>query len=112
MIRKVWLQTFVQGDGERIPWLVSLDEGKLSPKKHDDRIEEVWLMTDEALAEVKRQEALSLIEELQSWCKSVLWNNMDINRGETATANEALEFLMMVVAEAHNKAPVKETANG
>lgn len=91
MIRKIWLHTYVQHDGDRIPWKVSNEPGKLEPLKSDDRIEEVWCITDAALDTIKRQEVDAILEAARTFCNRIVMT--DIKEGETCTGFELLEHL-------------------
>lgn len=91
MIRKVWLHTYVQHDGERVPWKVSTDPSKLEALKADDRIEEVWVLTDEALNTIKRQEALGVVGMVEQYCEALA--HVDIKVGEICTGFQVLEHL-------------------
>jgi hypothetical protein len=91
MITKVWLHTYVQHDGERVPWKVSTEREKLAALKSDDRIEEVWVLSDDALQEIKRQEAQGVLGMAQQYCESIA--TTDIKTGEICTGFQLLEHL-------------------
>lgn len=91
MIRKIWLHTYVQHDGERVPWRVSADPSKLEALKSDDRIEEVWALTDEALETIKRQQVEAILEAAREYCDRIVMT--DIKEGETCTGFELLDHL-------------------
>jgi hypothetical protein len=79
--------------GERVNWRIVRKSEEYDPVSLSDQLDEYWLVNDEGLAAIKRQELLAIIDAAQDFCKVPLWNQHDICQGEVATADELLEFL-------------------
>lgn len=69
-IRKAWIHTYVNHDGERIPWKIAPSKDKMEALKTDDRIEEVSYFNDEELEEFKR----SVTEITENYYRALLAN--------------------------------------
>lgn len=67
-IRKAWIHTYVNHDGERVPWKISSTREKMEALKTDDRIEEVSYFNEEELEEFKR----SVTEITDNYYKAII----------------------------------------
>lgn len=93
---KAFIHTYVRGDGKRVPWKIADNPKELVGQHPDDRIEEVLIFTKEQL-DSWRSSVDWLVHEAEEWCKRVATG--DITWGETADANDLLEYLKGVVRE-------------
>lgn len=92
MIRKLFLHSYLTASGDRVPWKISEHKDRLEALSKDDRIEEVYCMTEEDLDAIKQQEVEAVIEAARQICDSIASN--DIRFGEICTGLELIERLV------------------